>query len=174
MRIYWYQFKSVVYHKWHVFLAGRLTGIPFWRLIIHDWSKFTPTELLGYAGNIGGSTNKQKWATAWLHHLHHNPHHPEHWVLSWRGNPKFYDDIGSSIAPFVTVLPMPETYVREMIADMMATGHNATGTWDISQWINDAGPDMPFHADTIMIMGKVLEEIGYKSSDNHDWSWVLL
>lgn len=31
-------------HKWYVFLAGLKTGAPIWRLIIHDWSKFTPAE----------------------------------------------------------------------------------------------------------------------------------
>jgi hypothetical protein len=33
-----------VRHKWFVLLAGLKTGAPLWRLIIHDWSKFTPAE----------------------------------------------------------------------------------------------------------------------------------
>jgi len=39
----------VVRHKWFVFLAGlRVGGIPLWRLLIHDWSKFTPAEWRPY------------------------------------------------------------------------------------------------------------------------------
>lgn len=171
--IYWKQFKSVLVHKWHVFLAGRLTGVPLWRLIIHDWSKFTPTELFGYAGNAGGSVNKEKWAKAWLHHFHLNPHHSEHHILSWLGNPKFYDEIGQGIAPFVTLRPMPETYVREMLADMMATSKRVTGSYNIASWLNQNGPKMHLHDDTVTLIDKVMKEIGYATyTDNRNWSWI--
>ncbi len=170
--IYWEQLKSVLIHKWYVFLAGRFVGVPLWRLIIHDWSKLTPTELFGYAGNIGGITSKTKWAKSWLHHLHHNPHHPEHWILSWRGNPKFYNDLGEHKAPFVVLLPMPETYVREMIADMIGTGRKANGSWDISTWLNENGPNMHFHDKTITLIDKVMKEIGYTLTDDCNWSWI--
>lgn len=170
--IYWEQFKSVLIHKWFVFLAGRLTGVSFWRLIIHDWSKFTPVELFGYAGNIGGAVSKEKWAKSWLHHLHHNPHHPEHWILSWRGDPEFYNQLAEPIAPFVGLLPMSEIFVREMIADMMGTSKKMTGSWNIANWLNQNGPNQHFHDDTIIIIDKVMKEIGYALIDNCDWSWV--
>lgn len=170
--IYLEQLYSVLIHKWYVFLAGRLTRVPLWRLIIHDWSKFTPTEVFGYAGNIGGVVSKSKWAKSWLHHLHHNPHHPEHWVLSWRGSPEFYDKLTKPIAPFVVLLPMPETYVREMIADMMATSKKVTGSWDIAIWFNKNGPNMNLHDETITLIDKVMKEIGYNLTDNCDWSWI--
>jgi hypothetical protein len=170
--IYLNQLKSVLLHKWYVFLAGQLTGVPLWRLVIHDWSKFSPTELFGYAGNIYGSRDKDKWAKSWLHHLHYNPHHPEHWILSWRGNPDFYNELGESIAPFIVLLPMPETYVREMLADMMATGYKVTGSWDIANWLNQNGPDMHLHDSTIVLIDKVMKEIGYSLTDNCDWSWI--
>lgn len=165
--------KSLLVHKWLVFLAGRVTGVPLWRLIIHDWSKFTPTELFGYAGNIGGVTSKERWAKSWLHHLHHSPHHPEHWVLSWRGNPDFYNETGQPVARFVTVLPMPKTYVREMIADMMGSSKAYTGSWSIAEWLNQNGPDMHLHDETIVLINKVMEEIGYVLTDGCDWSWEV-
>lgn len=172
--IYWEQFKSVLIHKWYVLLAGRLVRVPLWRLIIHDWSKFTPTELFGYAGNIGGSTDKGRWAKSWLHHLHYNPHHPEHWILSWRGNLEFYNDLASPIAPFVVLLPMPEIYVREMLADWMGSSKGYTSSWDISTWLNENGPNMHLHDDTIILINEVMKEIGYNLSDNCDWSWVVI
>ena len=171
--IYLKQLKSVLIHKWHVFQAGKLTGVPLWRLIIHDWSKFTPTELFGYAGNAGGGVSKKKWARAWLHHLHCNPHHPEHWVLSWLGNPDFYNGLGERIETFVTLMPMPETYVREMIADMMATSKRVIGSYDIATWLNRNGPKMHLHDETIALVDKVMKEIGYATyTDNCDWTWI--
>lgn len=35
-------------HKWFVLLAGLKTKAPIWRLVIHDWSKFLPSELPHY------------------------------------------------------------------------------------------------------------------------------
>ena len=170
--IYWRQFKSILLHKWYVFLAGRLAGVPLWRLIVHDWSKFTPVEFIKYSRYKYGRKSKEDWAKGWLHHLHHNPHHPEHWILSWRGDPKFYNHIGAGIAPFVTLLPMPEIYVREMLADMHATSKQVTGSWDISRWLNENGPSIHFHDDTITLIDKVMKEIGYNLTDNCDWSWA--
>lgn len=171
--IYWEQFKSVLIHKWYVFRAGQITGVPFWRLIIHDWSKFSYTELFGYAGYIYGSADKSKWAKSWLHHFHHNSHHSEHYMLSWLGNPEFYDGLGQYVAPFVRLLPMPEHQVREMIADMMATSYKVTGSWDIAKWLNENGPKMHLHDDTITLIDKVMKEIGYASTDNCNWSWIV-
>jgi hypothetical protein len=170
--IYWQQFKSVLLHKWYVFLAGRITKVPLWRLVIHDWSKFSLIEFINYSRWKYGVKSKQEWAKAWLHHLHHNAHHPEFWVLSWRGDPNFYDGLGESAAPFVTLLPMPDFCVREMIADMMATSKEVTGSWDISYWLNQNGPDMHLHDETIIIIDKVMKEIGYALTDNCDWSWI--
>ena len=41
--------RYLLRHKWFVFQAGRKTGAPLWRLILHDWSKFTPAEWAPYA-----------------------------------------------------------------------------------------------------------------------------
>lgn len=115
-------------------------NIPLWRLVVHDWSKFSLVEFIYYAQYKYGvrykgqeERYKRRWAASWLHHLHHNPHHPEHWLLSWRGDPDFYDDLGESAAQFVTVLPMSETYVREMVVDFMATSKQLTGSYDIAR-----------------------------------------
>ncbi|KKM76814.1 hypothetical protein LCGC14_1376350 [marine sediment metagenome] len=171
--IYWKQFKSLVFHKWHVLKAGLMIGnIPLWRLIIHDWSKFTPVEFVNYARFKYGRKDTAGWARAWLHHLHHNPHHPEHWILSWRGNPDFYNSIGKGIAPFITMLSMPETYAREMVADMMATSKEVTGSYDIAVWLNENGPKMRLHDGTIARLGKAMVDAGYYFTDNSPWSYM--
>lgn len=42
---------STIRHKAFVFIAGwRIVGgISFWRLLIHDWTKFLPVEFVNYA-----------------------------------------------------------------------------------------------------------------------------
>lgn len=170
--IYWQQLKSLLIHKWYVFLAGRLVGVPLWRLISHDWSKFLPVEFVNYARYKYGIKSIDGWVKAWLHHLHYNPHHPEHWILSWLGDPDFYIGLGEAVSEFVVVIAMPETYVREMVADMLATSKQITGSWDISKYLNSNGPKMHLHDDTIALIDKVMQEIGYSLTDNCDWSWI--
>lgn len=46
--MYWKYFKYVVRHKWYVLLAGLRVNAPLHRLIIHDWSKFMPSEFIPY------------------------------------------------------------------------------------------------------------------------------
>lgn len=46
---HWQYLKYVVRHKWFVLIAGLQTGAPLWRLLIHDWSKFLPSEWIPYA-----------------------------------------------------------------------------------------------------------------------------
>lgn len=172
--VYWKQLKSLLFHKWHVLKAGLMIGgIPLWRLILHDWSKFAPVEYINYSRYKYGIKSIDGWAKAWLHHLHHNPHHPEHWVLSWRGDPSWYDALGESIAEYVTLLPMPETYVREMVADMIATSKEITGSNVIAVWLNENGPKMRLHPDTIVRLDGVMHEIGYCQTDNCYWSYSV-
>lgn len=104
MRAHWLYLKYVARHKWYVLLAGRKTGAPLWRLLIHDASKFLPCEWFPYVRKFYGSPpslNPAYWSPqareddaalwkaavqiefdrAWLHHQHANPHHWQHWCL---------------------------------------------------------------------------------------------
>jgi hypothetical protein len=57
---------------------------------------------------------------AWLHHIHCNPHHWQYWLLL---------QSDGTLKPTV----MPETYVREMVADWYGAGM-AQGKPDIRGW----------------------------------------
>ena len=132
--------KYLLRHKWFVFLAGLQTKAPLWRLLIHDWSKFLPCEWIPYAAYFYGKLAWLKdnepddyryWTLAqpyiaafdraWLHHQHRNPHHWQHWVLR--------EDSGAT-----KLLPMPEYFVREMVADWAGAGRAITGKWDVAKW----------------------------------------
>lgn len=175
MKVYIKYLFSIICHKWLVLRVGLIIGkIPFWRLLIHDWSKFTPAEFFCYARyKYGRSGDREEWAIGWLHHLHFNAHHSEHWVLTWCGDKDFYTLIGEHKADYVVMLPMPEVYVREMLADMHATSKQVTGSWEISKWLNANGPKVGFHEDTLVLIDKVMRELGYVLTANCDWSWAL-
>lgn len=170
--IYWKQFKSLLLHKWYVLVSGLFVGVPLWRLIIHDWSKFFPSEFFLYSRWKYGEATNAEWSIGWLHHLHYNPHHPEHWILSWHGDPTFYAGIGEPIVQYISVLPMPEIYVREFVADMMATSKQVSGSHDIARWLNKNGPRMRLHDETVTRLERVMHDAGYFLTDNCPWSYM--
>ena len=63
MKKHWQYLKYVLKHKWHTFKAARALGIT-WLGIIHDWTKFLPSEWFAYVNwfydkrteiaNVGG------------------------------------------------------------------------------------------------------------------------
>lgn len=144
-------FKQTLIHKWWVLIAGlRLGGIPLWRLLIHDWTKFTPAELPHYNRQFFGDKNDPVgFAKAWNHHESHNPHHWGYWIArsgKYMGQP----------------LPMPKTYVREMVADWWGAGRTYNHSWNMTKWLTNSLPNIILHEDTRKEVINVLEEIGYK------------
>lgn len=130
-----------VKHKWFVFLACAKMDVPFGRALVHDLSKFGPAELPHYGRQFfGDKGDPQGFARAWLHHQNHNPHHWEYWVTR-SGHSR-----GGANAE--GVMPMPETYVREMIADWMGASRAYTGSWDMNEWLSDNLPKMNLHPQT--------------------------
>ncbi len=134
----------VLRHKWYVFQAARQLGIPL-RGLLHDLSKFRPSELLPYARyfyNPDGSprtrrdeTGDDAFDVAWMHHQRRNPHHWQYWVLP-------LDDGGAK------ALRMPQDYVREMVADWigasLAQGHGD----DVVPWYQAHKHLMTLHPET--------------------------
>ena len=49
---HWRYLVYLARHKWYVFMAGLRVGVPLWRLVVHDWSKFLPSEWFGYVDNF--------------------------------------------------------------------------------------------------------------------------
>src|SRR5690242_13198583 len=96
-------------HKWYVFLAGLTLHVPLWRLLFHDWVKFTPAELPHYERQFfGDKSDPMGFAYAWLDHQNRCDHHWEYWVTRSehsRGSNGVDDGC----------LPMPEVCVREMV-----------------------------------------------------------
>ncbi len=126
MKQYIQYMKYVLRHKWYVMnecFRNRL----YWQGIIHDLSKFLPSEFVPYAEyfhNKDGSSKVVRGATgyyqaaetgdpeftvAWLFHQNRNPHHWQFWILA-------LDDGG------ILSVPMPEKYAKEMVCDWVGAG----------------------------------------------------
>ena len=117
--------RSLLYHKWLVLVEGRKLGVPLFQLLVHDWSKFLPDEWrAGVAfrryGEVSGSVLQK--------HYSRNRHHPQYWVRDG------------------DILPMPEAFCLEMLADWKAVGRSKGS--DTLQWYSSYGCKLPFHQDT--------------------------
>lgn len=143
MKENWQYAKYLFRHKLFVLIAGIKYGVPIWRLLIHDWSKFMLIEWVAYRdffyGERGPDGNrrpevKAAFKRAWLHHIHLNPHHWNAWTN--------LDTDG------VSVLPMPEKYWREMLADWYGAGRAITGEWRAGEWFDENEGKIVLHPDT--------------------------
>jgi hypothetical protein len=157
LRYLWY----VIRHKWFVFWAGvEWTEAPLHRLIIHDWSKFTPTEWEPYVNTfyrkpwesvpeLGETIKKlcqEDFNRAWLHHQRVNKHHWQYWVLR--------EDDGNTIP-----MKMPDKYVREMVADWAGAGRAITGSWELWSWYDKNKEKILLHAETRRVVEWLIERV---------------
>ena len=154
----WQNLKTVIFHKYCVYLAGKkIGGISFWRLFIHDWTKFLPSEFPYYARQFyGDKGDPLGFAYCWVRHQNRHEHHWQYWVprtKSWEG---FHDN---------EPLPMPEVAVREMMADWLGAGRAYAGSWPNLHnwdWLNKNLPNMKLHPDTKASIMRVLFEMQQK------------
>ena len=155
MSYFWLTLK----HKWFVFLAGLRTKAPLWRLIIHDWSKFTPAELPHYQRQFfGDKGDPAGFIAAWVHHQNTNPHHWEYWIPRTGHNrctPPYRDN---------EPIPMPEWAVREMVADWLGAGRAYEGEWPMGNdpdewhWYGENYWKMRLHPETREMVQRVVQE----------------
>jgi len=139
--MYWKYLKSQIRHKWFVFLECCRLGIPLLG-IIHDLSKFSPSEWIPYAQYFYGGGETQRiefnFDVAWLHHQHRNKHHWQRWLLtldSARSDGKLFP------------VPMPDKYRKEMLADWNGAGR-AYGNPDTAGWYMQNLEQIQLHPET--------------------------
>jgi hypothetical protein len=149
--------RAVLRHKMFVLLAG-WGEVGIWQLLVHDLSKFLPCEWFAYARKFYGGPYPSIYEfhgdvrnmylsagcyrekidddfdRAWLHHQHANPHHWQHYVLR--------EDSGAT-----KLLPMPDKYRREMLADWRGAGR-AYGNNDTPGWYERNAANIMLHPET--------------------------
>ena len=118
-------------HKAFVFRAGLRLRVPLWQLLVHDWQKFLPWEAWAYGRHFfGDQSDPDGFARAWLHHQNSCPHHWEYWI------PRTGHGAATGRNMDHLPLPMPERFVREMVADWLGAARGYQGSWpeSLDRW----------------------------------------
>jgi hypothetical protein len=125
--------------------AAKVGGVPLWRLLIHDWTKFLPSEYCVYRRRFSGKPySREDWAKAKRLHYSRHPHHYQYWIK---------DGIPS---------PMPDVFVREMIIDWMAAQRGYHGDWNIQGYLDSEHHKIRLHAETLTKLIPILRSHGLK------------
>ncbi len=121
--------RTVVTHKYLVARGCFAVGL-YRQGILHDLSKFSPTEFMVGArywqGNRSPNNAEREtigYSSSWLHHKGRNRHHYEYWVD--------YNLRGEIDGQVLIPVKMPGRYVVEMLMDGILPGRQA-GTPDAS------------------------------------------
>jgi hypothetical protein len=145
MAKYWIFLKYLIRHKWHVFVECCRQGVPC-RGMSHDVSKFLPSEFIAYANyyyenhissqrtDIPIDQENSPYYLAWLIHQKRNRHHWQWWILHGEEN-------------HPRAIPMPEQYIKEMVADWYGAGR-AQGQPDTLAWYERNKERMILHTST--------------------------
>lgn len=107
-------------HKWLAMVHTFKCGIPL-RGILHDLSKFSPSEFISsakyYNGHYSPIVNERKneglYSSVFTHHTNRNKHHFEYWISEYKGD-------------FV-LKAMPYKYALEYVCDMIAASKTYLG-----------------------------------------------
>ena len=117
----WEHWKTITHHK-NMVRAGCFKVGLYRQGIMHDWSKYTPTEFLVgckyYQGNMSPNNAERAdkgYSTAWLHHKGRNKHHLEYWI-DYSASDKGHGGM--------TGMKMPLKYVVEMFIDRISASKN--------------------------------------------------
>jgi len=125
----------------------------YWRGIVHDLSKFLPSEFLPYARHfyapdgtqLSGKRNEKGYYKpidtgdsafdyAWFLHQKRNKHHWQYWCI-----PK--DDGGTK------ALSMPTTYTAEMLCDWKGAKMAQRANDTMHSWWDENRQKMTFHVE---------------------------
>lgn len=152
MKYFWLTLK----HKWFVLVAGISFGAPLWKLLIHDWSKFLPSEYPHYQKQFFGSADDGRgFIFCWLKHQNRHSHHWEYWIPRTGHNrctPPYPDNIP---------IPMSEEAALEMAADWFGASRAYEGRWPQRRkwsWLQENFETINIHPETRTFLRELLSE----------------
>ena len=143
----------VLRHKWRVLINCSKCGL-VWRGLVHDLSKFTPTEFFEsvkyFQGNrspIGVCRRETGMSHAWLHHKGRNKHHIEYWL-----------DPECEIQPM-----MPYKYAVECACDKLAAtriyaGKGYSTDLPLKHWLR-YGNKVPGNPKTMIFLEEIFIDV---------------
>lgn len=133
MKKYFTYMRYLLIHKLYVFIASVKMGIIF-RGIVHDYSKFFPSEFFPYARFFYNKQSQKNnkgyfkpidtmdidFEMAWLKHVHRNDHHWQYWIMPNNKSAKEYE--------------MPIENITEMICDWYGAGKAQNSIASTKEW----------------------------------------
>ena len=145
--------RTVLTHKRWVFYYASHLGYT-WRGLVHDLSKFSPTEFFesvrywtGIRSPILTAKEDVGISYAWLHHKGRNKHHYEYWIDRVDGKLVYHK--------------VPFEYVIEMVCDWLAACRTYTGdNKDVFKreydWWRGHSDNVELHKDTKKLVSILL------------------
>lgn len=144
--------------KFYLVIAGLRLGVPFYMLLINDFSKLSIAEFGPYARKLYKQKDYDNYYTqteindeykeAQRIHYTTNKHHWDYYV----------DESGE-------VTEMSENCVKEMLAGFFAASRTYNGHWDISGWLQESLSKMILHPNTRKNLYELLKQSGYEVVD---------
>ena len=123
----WKHFCTITHHK-NLVLAGCFKIGLYKQGLLHDLSKYSPTEFLVgckyYQGTMSPNNAERKekgYSLAWLHHKGRNKHHLEYWIDYDISKEPGKEHSG------MAGMKMPVCYVAEMFVDRISASRNYLG-----------------------------------------------
>lgn len=167
----WKHFKTITKHKWKVMEGCFKIGL-YKQGILHDLSKYSPTEFLVGAKYFQGNRSPNNaeredigYSSAWLHHKGRNKHHYEYWI----------DYSTKDIAGVMAPAKMPVKYVAEMFMDRVAAckiyNGKAYTPADPLKYYESGKEKAPIHPETKELLEQLLEMLA-KEGEEVTYSYI--
>ena len=165
----------VVRHKWYVSVECFKAGI-LWRGLMHDMSKFRPSEFFPYARyfyNRDGTrrdrrdksgyykptdSGDQAFDHAWFLHQKRNQHHWQWWIFPDDGPGYSPWKPGEDTVYKLKILPMSAAARKEMQCDWVGAG-KAQGSLGVKDWYAKNRDKIILHPDTRKAVDQWLEKL---------------
>lgn len=128
--------RYMLRHRWYMLLECLKVGL-VWRGLVHDLSKFRPSEFFAYAQHYFGEGDDpfgETFPPCWLLHLRRNDHHWQWWV-------------NVTLDGRAEVFPMSPAARQEMLCDWKAAGR-AKGHPCTRRWYAENRDRMLLHPET--------------------------
>lgn len=162
--------KYVIKHKYHVLRAGVKNGVPLWKLVLHDWDKFTPKMWRSYANRFYNFDNlptdrdvmraslvcgvagynpytqeqcEREYKETWNRHQHISKHH-------WQSAVCRNDD-GTE-----EVMEMDDADWREMVSDWEGASASIPNADPLIIWYEKTKPNRKLHPVTQVHVERLL------------------
>lgn len=169
----WRHFCTITRHR-HLVMKGCFKVGLYRQGLLHDLSKYTPTEFLvgckyykGYMSPNNAEREDRGYSLAWLHHKGRNKHHLEYWI-------DYAIGAGEEHAG-MTGMKMPIRYVAEMFVDRVSASKNYqkekyTDQSPLAYYVKGLDKYM-IHKDTEAMLGYLLTMLA-KKGEKETFSFV--